>query len=71
MHNGKIVINDTVENLKKDRASSNYEILLKNVKDKEMNELIEYMKAKNIQFEKVDSHENTLENLFMEVAGKC
>lgn len=71
LHNGKIVINDTVENLKKDRASSNYEILLKNVKDKEMNELIEYMKAKNIQFEKVDSHENTLENLFMEVAGKC
>lgn len=71
LHNGKIVINDTVENLKKDRASSNYEILLKNMKDKDMNELIEYMKAKNIQFEKVDSHENTLENLFMEVAGKC
>lgn len=71
LHNGKIVINDTVENLKKDRASSNYEILLKNMKDKDMNELIEYMKAKNIQFEKVDSHENTLENLFMEVAGRC
>ncbi|MGN0480273.1 MAG: ABC transporter ATP-binding protein [Lachnospiraceae bacterium] len=71
LHNGKIVINDTIENLKKDKESSNYEILLKNMKESDMKCLIEYMRSKNIEFEKMDIHANTLEKLFLEVAGKC